>query len=258
MWNLPWPELLIPPYNEVTLGSWRLAKFLTVPQAGYFDTAPVVGEPVMNDQYVLLTPDDTWMSTARNEIESQAPHVAAAYGHVVVMGAGMGVALYNILGKPEVTRVTQIERDPRVIDLLHQAASFEEWPGSDKLEIQIVDAFDYRPNCQVDLLYVDIWARTGDPQALPDTQRIQAHVGAGLVGWWTQEIHFLRWLNQKGFVEPPTLDQYRAWTEEIDLPLVGRDEPAYVSLVPQVARSPQFQIILQQEGATQGGLCQRI
>jgi hypothetical protein len=40
------------------------------------------------------------MSNARM-MDSQAPHVAAALGHTVLMGAGIGIALFN-LSKPDV------------------------------------------------------------------------------------------------------------------------------------------------------------
>ncbi|RKZ75573.1 MAG: hypothetical protein DRR19_29245 [Candidatus Parabeggiatoa sp. nov. 1] len=45
----------------------------------------------------------------------------------------MGVALYNILAKPSVTKVTLVEIEPKVIELLKQAAQFEQWIGIEKL-----------------------------------------------------------------------------------------------------------------------------
>src|SRR4051812_19010373 len=114
--ELPWPELKIPTYRSTTLETWSLQKCERIMQMGYFQDWQRQG-----DVYALLQSGESWMSTALDELESQAPHVSAAKGHVVIMGAGMGVVLYNILAKPDVTRVTVVEHDLRVIRLLRQA-----------------------------------------------------------------------------------------------------------------------------------------
>ncbi len=240
-WQLPWPELKIPTYYPTILGPWSLQKCERLPQMGYFQDWQGEG-----DVYALLQNGESWMSTAWDEIDSQAPHVAAARGHVVVMGAGMGVALYNILPKSEVTHVTVVERDPLIIDLLRQTADTDRWAGIEKLSVEIMDAFDFRPDHPVDYLYVDIWARPGDPQALADTQQIQKQVNAETVGWWTQEIEFLRWLEKKGYGTSPIADQYRDWAMEISLPLIEQDNPAYLACIPQVARSYCFRMVSQE------------
>jgi len=238
--TLPWPELKIPAYRPATLNPWSLRRCENLPQLGYFLDRQGAG-----DLYVLLQNGESWMSTAWDEIESQAPHVAAARGHVVVMGAGMGVALYNILSKTEVKRVTLVERDPLVIDLLRLVTNLDDWAGIEKLNIEIVDAFDYHPRQPVDLLYVDIWAKPGDPHALAHTQQIQKRVRAETVGWWTQEIEFLSWLEINGYGFSPTLEQYREWAEEIDLPMIEQDNPAYPACIAQVARSYCYRMVLQ-------------
>jgi hypothetical protein len=195
--------------------------------------------------YALLENRESWMSTAWDEIESQAPHVAAARGHVVVMGAGMGVVLYNILSKTEVERVTLVEREPLVIDLLWEMTDVDKWAGIEKLKIEVVDAFEYRPPRPVDHLYVDIWANPGDPQALAHTQQIQKQVHAETVGWWTQEIEFLFWLERNGHASAPSLEQYLEWAGEIGLPLIEQDNPAYLACVAQVARSYCYRMVRQ-------------
>jgi hypothetical protein len=241
VWDLPWPRLRIPAYQEIALGSWSLKKFEMMPQASYFQERVSLGV-----QYVLLASEQTWMTTSALEVESQAPHVAAAQGHVVVMGAGLGLALFNILFNPRVVSVTLVEHDPLVLDLLRQAAQLDKWPGVEKLEINLVDAFTYPPAQPVDYLYIDIWAKTGDPRALPDTQQIQRRVKAKRVSWWSQEIHFLCWLAQKGYGDIPTLDRYREWAQEIDLPLIEQHHPAYMTCIAQMARGYCYQTCLQE------------
>ena len=145
----------------------------------------------------------------------------------------------------EVTRVTVVEHDPLVIDLLRQTVNLDHWAGIEKLNVEIVDAFDFRPNHPVNYLYVDIWARPGDPQALTDTQQIQKQVNAEAVGWWTQEIEFLHWLEKNGYGTSPSADQYHEWAREISLPLGEQDIPAYLARIPQVARSYCYRTVLQ-------------
>lgn len=226
--NVPWPGLCVPMYRPAALGNWSLRKVKHVAQFGYFQDWQGQG-----DIDALFYAEQTWMSNARDEVDSQAPHVAAAFGHTVLMGAGMGIALFNLLSKPDVRRLTLIERDPLVIELLRQSTDFERWRGVEKLHIEIADALTYRPELPVDHLYADIWATPGEPQSIPDMQRIQANVRASQVGWWGQELLFLDWL--KG--EIPTPENYSAWADELGLPLIERDNPAYPLAVEQVSRS---------------------
>jgi hypothetical protein len=226
--NFPWPGLRVPIYRPATLGYWSLKKVKQVAQFGYFQDWQGQG-----DIDALYYAEQTWMSNARDEVDSQTPHVAAAFGHTVLMGAGMGIALFNLLSKPDVTRVTLIERDPLVIELLRQSTDFETWPGIGKLHIEFTDALAYPPNLPVDHLYADIWATPGEPQSIPDMQRIQANVRARQVGWWGQELLFLDWLAG----ETPTVENYSDWADELGLPLIEQDNPAYPVAVEQVSKS---------------------
>jgi len=226
--NFPWPGLCLPIYRPVTLGNWSLMKVKQIAQFGYFQDWQGQG-----DIDALYYGEQTWMSSARDEVDSQAPHVAAGSGHTVLMGAGMGIALFNLLSKPEVTRITLIERDPLVIELLRQSADFQAWPGVEKLHIEIGDALAYLPDKPVDHLYGDIWAIPGEPQSISHMQTIQANVHARQVGWWGQELLFVDWLAG----ETPTVENYSAWADELGLPLIEQGSSAYILAVEQVSRS---------------------
>jgi ribosomal protein S18 acetylase RimI-like enzyme len=226
--TFPWPGLCIPTYRPARVGKWSLRKENMIAQFGYFQDWEGRG-----DIDALNFEGQTWMTNARDEVDSQAPHIAAAEGHVVVMGAGMGVALYNLLSKKEVSRVTLVERDPAVMELLQLSAGYEFWRGIEKLRVEIVDALEYRPESQVDHVYADIWATPGEPQSIPDMQKIQTNTRARQTGWWGQELLFLDWL--KG--ETPTLENYREWAGGLGLPLIEQNNPAYPAAVAQVSRS---------------------
>src|SRR5438045_3567887 len=88
--NFPWLGLCIPAFLPASLGMWSLKKEKMVAQFGYFQDWEGRG-----DIDVLNYGERTWMSSARDEVDSQTPHVAAAFGHTVLMGAGMGIALFK-------------------------------------------------------------------------------------------------------------------------------------------------------------------
>ena len=88
---------------------------------------------------------------------------------------------------------------------------------------------------------MDIWAKPADPLALADTQRIQRNVRAHAVGWWTQEVFFLRWLEQHGNDRAPTLAHYQACARDIDLPLIEQDNRDYMRCIAQLATSGWYQ-----------------
>lgn len=226
--GFPWPGLCVPAYRPARIGNWSLRKVKQVAQFGYFQDWQGQG-----DIDALFFDEQTWMSDARDEVDSQTPHVAAAFGHVVLMGAGMGIALYNLLTKPNVTRVTLVERDPVVVDLLRAATNLDRWDGIEKLRVEIADALNYLPDAPIAHLYADIWATPGEPRSIPDMQIMQANVRATQVGWWGQELLFLDWLAG----EIPTLENYRAWANELCLPLIEQNNPAYPAAVGQVSKS---------------------
>lgn len=224
----PWPGLCVPAYRSERRGGWSLRKVPQVAQFGYFQNWQGQG-----DIHALFFDEQTWMSDARDEVDSQMPHVATAFGHVVLMGAGMGIALFNLLMKKDVSRVTLVERDPLVFDLLRAASDLDRWRGIEKLRVEFRDALDFVPGGAIDHLYADIWAAPGEPRSIPDMQRMQDNIHAKQVCWWGQELLFLDRLRG----ETPTLENYRAWANELNLPLIEQNNPAYPRAVEQVAKS---------------------
>jgi len=231
---LPWPEPVVPRYRPASIGKWKCSP---TPAGnailGYWRPQNWVPpgwmfERKTGNKWVK------WMSLTPMELESHMPHIAAARGTVVVAGLGMGMYLYNILRKPEVTRVIVLERDKAVVKLLSHTAQFTTWQGSSKLELVIGDAFNYRPDFPVDYLYADIWEFLGDERALPDTQILQANIQAKEVGFWGQEWDYIDYLRVRNL--PGTLDRncnlatYQAFCQEIGLPLVERESKRYPKL----------------------------
>ena len=234
--TFPWPGLCIPAYQPLSVGMWSLKKVQNIAQFGYFAEWQGHG-----DIDALNFDQTSWMTSARDEIDSQAPHIATAHGHVAVMGAGMGIAVYNLLMKKDVSRVTLVERDPLVVDLLRAASGLDLWRGAEKLRVEICDALDYVPDSPVDHLYADIWATPGEPRSIPDMQRMQANQNPRQCGWWGQELNFLDWLNGA----EPTMDMYQMFAGETGLPLIEQANPSYIEAVKQVAKSYCYRMFAQ-------------
>ncbi len=217
MESLPWPDLAHPPLPLGRFGDWEIVEHPIRRIRGYFR-----GVQEIDHTNITLKRDGvTWMSLAPMELESQQHHAAFAHGHTVIGGGGLGIVLYNVLVKQDVTRVTLVERDPDVLRLLRYFWGHSEWPGLDKLNVvegDLLEPHDLGP--AIDFLYLDIWPTLGSHQAIADSQRVQAYAGASTVGWWGQEINFYRWARENGYSRAPGEDAYDAWTGAIDLPIL--------------------------------------
>jgi len=94
---LPWPPAQIPKYHAGKCERWSMAPTPKMRMtAGYF--LPAIRQPA--GWVIKHDGKNVWMSLTAMEIESHLPHLAAARGHTVIMGLGMGFALYNIALKP--------------------------------------------------------------------------------------------------------------------------------------------------------------
>lgn len=81
--------------------------------------------------------------------------VSNAHGHVLIAGLGLGMILWPILAKSDVTEVTVIEKNPDVFDLVLPYV-----PDDLRLGILEGDIYTWDPGKGVkfDTVYFDIWA----------------------------------------------------------------------------------------------------
>jgi hypothetical protein len=167
---------------------------------------------------------ETWMALTPHEIESQEPGCFCAQGHTVIMGLGMGWVAMNAALNPKVERVTVVELDQEVIELIGSSNVMGQLPPEIGAKIVIVraNAVEWQPAEPVDFLYADIWRPIADVNALADTQRMQENVRAQEVYFWGQELRlFTAHQLLFGKDEPLTLEGLRECAEQkLKLPLV--------------------------------------
>jgi spermidine synthase len=98
--------------------------------------------------------DGVVMSDTQMERETNMDLYKNANGHVLIGGLGLGMILLAIQDKPEVTKVTVVEKYQEVIDLVAT-----QLPLNDKVQIIQCDVFDFKPQKGeiYDTIYMDIW-----------------------------------------------------------------------------------------------------
>ena len=225
---LPWPLPKLPTYKSGHVKNWACRPTFEMNGAtsGYF--LPHMHQP---KGWMFRRDGKIWMSLTKMEVESQMHHIAAATGHTVIAGLGMGFVLYNIIAKPEVTKVTLLEIDPNVVALMDKVTQWRKWPGFDKVTIALGDAIKWQATEPVDFLYADIWDRLGAHEALEVTQKIQAGAKAKLVGYWGQEFDFADWMRESGDAAfLANRRRYRAFAQTCGLPLLEQDSLIYPAL----------------------------
>jgi hypothetical protein len=121
-WTLPWPEIRIRRCLTGRVGVWELKCQVQPVLRRYFR-----GLQACTENYLLVRDNRVWMSPTPVEVESLAPDVARMRGPVVIVGPGIGLALYNALLRPAMQEITVLERDSE-ITALFAAITALGWP----------------------------------------------------------------------------------------------------------------------------------
>ncbi|MFM7377551.1 MAG: hypothetical protein ACKO1O_05390 [Erythrobacter sp.] len=218
-------------YRPMEAGAWRLTVGGSVLCPGYPD-----GVKLVQGVIALVRGNETWMSLTPIECESQILGVAAAEGHVVIMGLGMGWVAAETALRAEVLQVTIVERDPDVIAIHRALDLFAQLPGGAGEKVRIVEAsaYDWRPDQPVDLLMPDIWLGLIEGDRVPEVRRMQDNVGARAIYFWGQELEIARHAAAAG----RRLDAagVAATVRDFALPLVMPEDIDYPTFVQAAAR----------------------
>ena len=246
----------LPDYLPGDRGSWRLSQMMTGIDHGYYTRQWVVsGMPVL----LRRSPDnaelwETWMSLSPHEIESQEPGCLCAMGHTVVMGLGMGWIALNAALNPKVRRVTVVELDQEVIELITATGVINQAPPEIAAKIVVVhaDSLEWQPDGAVDFLYADIWRPIADTAALSETQRMQKNVRAKQVYFWGQELRLFS-AHQRLFgpEAPLTVENLRHCASRgLNLPLILPWGDEYPGRIAAAVRNRQVRGLPLEEPAT--------
>jgi hypothetical protein len=149
-------------------GPWQIKRFEVTEQQAQLDQMRCALKPggagrgVKAGTYTMLKMDgslDPMMSDTPAEINDHYWFVSEAEGNVLVTGLGLGIVANALALKPEVKKVTVIEIDTDVINLVANHLTAKH---GDKLEIIQADAFTWIPpqprkRGMFDCAWHDIW-----------------------------------------------------------------------------------------------------
>jgi hypothetical protein len=231
-------NLWFPYYAQGAWGPWSV-RIIAMPSArGYWGaTYQMAGTVILTGP--VQDGAASWMSIVPMEVESQEIGIAAACGHTVVLGLGMGWCAANVALNPAVDRVTVVERDPDVIALIEGLGIFSQLPPEARAKISVIraDALDWRPDGPVDSVQADIWAQFVEPQKWADVRRIQANIGAGSLYFWGQEMELWRLACRELDRVPDRLDEDMLdhLIRSTGLPLITADRSDYADRIATAA-----------------------
>lgn len=139
------------PYDDILVNQ----NFVEVSQNGYF--------PQELAYLAVLKDDIVWMSTDPNEINTMQPCIDEAKEHVLAFGLGLGYFPIMCATKPNVNKVTVVEKDPAIINIFKKHI-LPLFAFKEKIEIIQGDAFEYakRDLKEYDYLFIDIWHNPED------------------------------------------------------------------------------------------------
>lgn len=136
-------------------GCWKVETF-EVPKEDFSQIISMfkTGRGVTAGIYKRLKRDGTVvMSNTPDEIRDFMPFVWRAKGSVLINGLGLGCVVKVLLDKPEITKITVIEKSRDVINLI--LPHFND----DRLKVIHADAFEYVPpkGEKFTAVWHDIW-----------------------------------------------------------------------------------------------------
>jgi hypothetical protein len=232
--------LFFPRYRALGVGAWTLHVVPMLAARGYWgEVYPLRGAVVLKGPSARGA--DAWMAMMPSEIESQEVGLSAATGHTLVFGLGMGWLAANAALRPEVERVSVVERDPEIIALAQVTGVFEQLPESARRKIRVIqaNALEWMPSETVDCMQADIWLTLAEAGKLEAVRRMQRNVGARLIYFWGQEMEIYRHACRRMGGAVATLD-WPTLRDIIDvdlrLPLIVPDWPDYPDKIAEAAR----------------------
>ncbi len=170
-------------------------------EAGYAELPPIGFFEEEFSYPVLYAEGREWMAIKPSEIETMRAPLRRARGHVLMFGLGLGYFAYMAAAKPEVSRITVVERDAR-IRALFESELLPQFAERKKIEIVEADAFCFAEEQGVhygyDYAFVDLWHDVSDGLDMYlRMRRAEKHFPGTEFGYWIED-YFLSHL--RGYV----------------------------------------------------------
>lgn len=137
---------------------------------------------------VLKEGPKIWMSPAISEIKTMDDGIKKGHGRCLTMGLGIGVLPYLWLMKDQVSSVTVIEFNQKVIDLFNKYIK-PQFPVGKELTIIHGDAFDYYNEeflNTFDYVYIDFWENTEDG-LISYTKLMEQNINLPHIDYWIED-----------------------------------------------------------------------
>lgn len=145
--------------------------------------------------YFLKENDVQWMvynTHSHEEVYDVFSHYFLARGNVVVTGMGFGARESWILTKPEVTKLTIIEKNDNLLKY-HQSIG-SKFLQDPRVEVILMNASEYKGTC--DVFLADHYELEPYGQILKDVKLIHDRINCNLVWFWPLEriiMHCRKW-----------------------------------------------------------------
>ena len=163
-------------FPNVKHGKWELCQHSYAPYEPFVRTHPVVTKDLCEIPQIgyfdvefpfpaILENGIEWMTITPNEVETMREPISKSRGNVLTLGLGLGYFAFHASEKPEVERVTVVERSRDVIEIF-KTYLLPQFPHADKIEIVEADAFQYMqkelPRRGFDYVFADLWHDASD------------------------------------------------------------------------------------------------
>lgn len=133
---------------------------------------------------ILAKGSVTWMSLTPLEVYTLRTSLSVAYGHVLVAGLGMGWLTQKLLNTPGITKITQVELNPKILEFFGKPLKNS---YGDKIELVHADVYEYLGSKgldEFDTFVFDIWPKIFDAREDEYFQEIKNEKGEDEVWGW--------------------------------------------------------------------------
>lgn len=174
-----------------TVGSWTIDKRIVTKEEQLMQSLRCMFNPQRpwrvcpaGEYTRLLNSQGVMMSDTPDEWKDHVEAINHATGHCFIGGLGLGWIVEACLRKPEVTKVTVIEKEVDVIGLV-LTTLFTKY-GEDRIEIIHDDIFTWQPETKYDMAWIDIWQDINMGNIV-EMEQLERKIEADWFGCWNRE-----------------------------------------------------------------------